>query len=1116
LRNSGASWGTILLLFCLTVFLMVALSIFAGWPPALYSAPSPQPTPTQVPGVTPTPFILPTPTPFPTPSPTASLKLIPAITLPPAGPGGANGPANEAGFFLRLLTGIIALFSITVIAFLSLRIRRRTKRIFTFSKGMQSAKVDEKARATMIATALSQNQRDTAIREPGWTPSWRQGLPEEDRPALSPAAEVEKAPKGSRLPALQKRTLLRIVLGVLVLIVASPLLLQIYNAGFKGLWEKLSTGEQLVLLFLMFVVIGSAGSLEILMGRNRLRNKQHEEFLVREKVAQEQAAQYASAEFGDIIDFTPPPLLYLPPRLTEKEPPAVAFFEPKAFHTKEPFWTRFLRPLLFWRQADKFTGLAASSPLPENSGPETSHWLDFEEKPAPVGKQAAQEPVLELPLVIKEPRVSWAVRLSGWRATLAPLAKKAADSFYTVIFLLVTSFVVAYIFEITLVLPLIFDLALIFVWLLIHRRALFTKSAAIEQPAAEASLTIAESSLELPPPVIFDPVSLTIKPLEIKPEPTMISPQMPPAPLPNPRRLGRLPLLLGGALTVLLLSLVAFVSLGSPVGPNTSASPSLIAVVSPSATTSLSVTPSSSLVPTPSPIITPTPTMTPTPTPTITVTPSPTSIATVGPVINAAGGTNNLMLGFVGLMLLLLVCFIFFMFWIWARSRRAALPVSVPSPATSLPVEAANSTIAAPVEVISPTLIAPVEVIAPTLATPAEAISSTDRPAKKVRAPLNIRLRLSQGWTGLVLWLQDHRPQISLPHRTPSATKNVQTTFRVRARLSQGWTGLVLWLQGHRPQISRPHRTPSATKNVQTTFRVRARLSQRRTVITAWLQGHRPQISRPHRRRSTTTENTRTPMRDRLHVSRRAALGGLLFLLVVLAAVLVVNRLLLPLGLLSLLVLAGLVAWLWSLKRAQRIAVVPVVEEGSVAATAAPVAVVPIDTPIIQPSKPRTNHPRRLVVGLALSLVLIFIGVAAFYNLPKSPVGSSPSPSLIAVVSPTVTPTPSPTSSPTPTPLITPTPSPTPSLTPSPTPSLTASPSSTPTVLPTNVYAARRSALPICSDRVNCYVYTVKSGDTLTGISQYFGVPLSTLLAFNPPFPDINLIHVGQKIEIPA
>jgi LysM repeat protein len=44
----------------------------------------------------------------------------------------------------------------------------------------------------------------------------------------------------------------------------------------------------------------------------------------------------------------------------------------------------------------------------------------------------------------------------------------------------------------------------------------------------------------------------------------------------------------------------------------------------------------------------------------------------------------------------------------------------------------------------------------------------------------------------------------------------------------------------------------------------------------------------------------------------------------------------------------------------------------------------------------------------------------------------------------------------------------------------------------------------------------VKAADTLTGIAQYFGISLPALLAFNPPFPDVNLIQVGQKIYIPA
>lgn len=44
--------------------------------------------------------------------------------------------------------------------------------------------------------------------------------------------------------------------------------------------------------------------------------------------------------------------------------------------------------------------------------------------------------------------------------------------------------------------------------------------------------------------------------------------------------------------------------------------------------------------------------------------------------------------------------------------------------------------------------------------------------------------------------------------------------------------------------------------------------------------------------------------------------------------------------------------------------------------------------------------------------------------------------------------------------------------------------------------------------------HTVKSGDTLSGISKKYGVDLKTILKRNPHIKNANLINVGQKIRI--
>ncbi len=45
--------------------------------------------------------------------------------------------------------------------------------------------------------------------------------------------------------------------------------------------------------------------------------------------------------------------------------------------------------------------------------------------------------------------------------------------------------------------------------------------------------------------------------------------------------------------------------------------------------------------------------------------------------------------------------------------------------------------------------------------------------------------------------------------------------------------------------------------------------------------------------------------------------------------------------------------------------------------------------------------------------------------------------------------------------------------------------------------------------------YSIKSGDTLSGISKRFGITLEEVLAVNPAITNPNLIKVGEKIKIP-
>jgi hypothetical protein len=147
------------------------------------------------------------------------------------------------------------------------------------------------------------------------------------------------------------------------------------------------------------------------------------------------------------------------------------------------------------------------------------------------------------------------------------------------------------------------------------------------------------------------------------------------------------------------------------------------------------------------------------------------------------------------------------------------------------------------------------------------------------------------------------------------------------------------------------------------------------------------------------------------------------------------------------------------------------------------------------------------VLVAAAVLALAFTSLRGGLSLPGA------SPSVATVVSPAPSPSasglPSPTPAPTPTPAVTPSPAPTPTPTPSPTRGATPTPTPSPS-LP----AAFRGLKP-CTDAADCYLYKVRSGDSLTAIAARFGVTLKALKAANPEIKDPSLLHVGDVIRIP-
>jgi hypothetical protein len=160
--------------------------------------------------------------------------------------------------------------------------------------------------------------------------------------------------------------------------------------------------------------------------------------------------------------------------------------------------------------------------------------------------------------------------------------------------------------------------------------------------------------------------------------------------------------------------------------------------------------------------------------------------------------------------------------------------------------------------------------------------------------------------------------------------------------------------------------------------------------------------------------------------------------------------------------------------------------------------------------------PRARVLALAVLALAVLVAAAGSLRPGGLLIAGLGSPT------PTERPAPSPTPGPTPStlPSVGPSPSPSPTLAPSPTlrpsieasPSpLPASPSPSPSPSPTS---DRYALLEPCPDRPDCYIYTVRPGDNLWSIGNYFGVPLATIYELNP-WARTTGLRAGQKLVLP-
>lgn len=111
----------------------------------------------------------------------------------------------------------------------------------------------------------------------------------------------------------------------------------------------------------------------------------------------------------------------------------------------------------------------------------------------------------------------------------------------------------------------------------------------------------------------------------------------------------------------------------------------------------------------------------------------------------------------------------------------------------------------------------------------------------------------------------------------------------------------------------------------------------------------------------------------------------------------------------------------------------------------------------------------------------------------------APAPTASPVPTPTLAPTPTLTLPPTPTPTVAPTP------TPAPTPEPTARPQPT---------SDRYALLRPCPDARRCWIYTVRRGDNLFSIANYFGVSLESIHDRNP-WARTRSLRAGQELRLP-
>ena len=140
-------------------------------------------------------------------------------------------------------------------------------------------------------------------------------------------------------------------------------------------------------------------------------------------------------------------------------------------------------------------------------------------------------------------------------------------------------------------------------------------------------------------------------------------------------------------------------------------------------------------------------------------------------------------------------------------------------------------------------------------------------------------------------------------------------------------------------------------------------------------------------------------------------------------------------------------------------------------------------------------------------LAISFVAARGGLQMPVAPTRPA-----VAIASPgaTVAPSPAgqPTSAPATGPAIGPSPAPTPA---PPTPPASVAPSGGP---PTLDPSDPLRALPPCPELPGCFEYTIRRGDSLTGVASRYAIPVLTVLALNPEITDPRVVVVGHILYL--